>query len=111
MMVCGTIIGLTMSKIGIDIQQKVGKKREYFTHDGVTYDITWGESPIIRHGGPFDRGSADSYYRRGTNPHYFVDGTYMSDRISKEQMTQEEIDQYYAGYEYNETVTMGFKEY
>ena len=25
MMVCGTIIGLTMSKIGIDIQQKVGK--------------------------------------------------------------------------------------
>ena len=22
-----------------------------------------------RHGGPFDRGGADSYYRRGMNPH------------------------------------------
>ena len=23
-----------------------------------------------RHGGPWDRGSADSYYGRGSNPHY-----------------------------------------
>ena len=25
-----------------------------------------------RHGGPYDRGSADSYYRRPPRPHYFV---------------------------------------
>ena len=38
-----------MSKIGIDIEQKVGKKREYFTHDGVTYDITWEkDNELIR---------------------------------------------------------------
>ena len=24
-----------------------------------------------RHGGPYDRGSADAYYRRHFNPHYF----------------------------------------
>ena len=23
-----------------------------------------------RHGGPYDRGSADSYYQRGEDPHY-----------------------------------------
>jgi len=28
-----------------------------------------------RHGGPFDRGAADSYYDRGHNPHYYVAGT------------------------------------
>ena len=37
MMVCGTIIGLTMSKIGIDIQQKVGVV-SILPPDGVTYD-------------------------------------------------------------------------
>ena len=31
-----------------------------------------------RHGGPFDRGGADSYYGRGRNPHYFVGATYSS---------------------------------
>ena len=34
-----------------------------------------------RHGGPFDRGSADSYYQRGIEPHYFVFGTATSDKI------------------------------
>lgn len=86
-------------------------EREYFTYNGVTYDITWNESEVIRHGGPFDRGSADSYYQRGTDPHYFVDGTYRSDRVERDQMTKDEVNQYFAGYEYNETVTMGFKEY
>ena len=34
-----------------------------------------------RHGGPFDRGSADSYYHRGITPHYYVEGTSTSPRI------------------------------
>ena len=25
-----------------------------------------------RHGGPFDRGGADSYYGRGLDPHYYL---------------------------------------
>jgi hypothetical protein len=28
-----------------------------------------------RHGGPYDRGSADAYYGRPFNPHYFLGAT------------------------------------
>jgi hypothetical protein len=55
-----------------------------------------------RHGGPFDRGSADSYYCRGTKPHYFPGDTYASDMITEESMTAEEVAAYYAGYDWNE---------
>lgn len=55
-----------------------------------------------RHGSPFDRGSADSYYNRGINPHYYVDATYSSERIERDRMTVEEIEAYMAGYEWNE---------
>jgi len=55
-----------------------------------------------RHGGPYDRGSADSYYRRGFNPHYFVGATYSSPEITFKNMTQEEIEAYTAGYVDNE---------
>lgn len=63
-----------------------------------------------RHGGPYDRGSADSYYRRGFKPHYFVGDTYMSEEVSQEQMTPEEIEAYTAGYEDNER-DGAFKDY
>lgn len=52
-----------------------------------------------RHGGPYDRGSADAYYRRPCIPHYYVGNTGMSERIEREGMTEEEIDAYMAGYE------------
>jgi len=55
-----------------------------------------------RHGGPFDRGSADSYYGRGLNPHYYKGATYSSERVERDQMTAEEIEAYYAGYDENE---------
>jgi hypothetical protein len=55
-----------------------------------------------RHGGPFDRGSADSWYSRGTKPHYYVGGTGMSDMVTEESMTAEEVAAYYAGYDHNE---------
>ena len=53
-----------------------------------------------RHGGPFDRGSADSYYGRGRNPHYYVGGTGTSDRV--DQLTPAEVQAYLAGYQWNE---------
>jgi hypothetical protein len=81
-----------------------------FEYKGVTYDTTFGSSNT-RHGGPFDRGSADSYYGRRPEPHYYVAGTRTSPLVSKEEMTQEEIDAYWAGYEYNATVVMDFKEW
>ena len=55
-----------------------------------------------RHGSPHDRGSADSYYGRRPIPHYFVGGTYNSNKIDKFDMTPEEIAEYFEGYEENE---------
>ena len=34
-----------------------------------------------RHGGPWDRGSSDSYYRRWFEPHYYEQGTGTSKRV------------------------------
>lgn len=53
-----------------------------------------------RHGGPWDRGSADSYYGRGFKPHYFTGSTYQSDEVT--DLTPEELEAYTAGYEWNE---------
>ena len=55
-----------------------------------------------RHGGPFDRGSADSYYHRPRKPHFYVEGTSTSPMVSESEMTPEEIRAYLAGYQYNE---------
>lgn len=66
---------------------------EYGTFNGKEYDS--------RHGGPFDRGSADNYYRRDFKPHYYVGDTGMSKRVDVDQMTAEEIAAYTAGYEWN----------
>lgn len=53
----------------------------------------------MRHGGPFDRGSADAYYRREYDPHYYPEGTYKGERIGREQMTPSEIAAYTAGWD------------
>ena len=72
-----------------------------FEYKGIVYDVSPG-SELMRHGGPFDRGSADSWYSRGWNPHYYVGDTGSSERVDRDDMTKEEIQQYYAGFEYNE---------
>ena len=53
-----------------------------------------------RHGSLYDRGSADSYYGRGRNPHWYPQGTYNSEAVTN--LTQPEIEEYLAGYDYNE---------
>jgi len=53
-----------------------------------------------RHGSLFDRGSADSYYGRRRDPHWYPNGSYEGDEIT--DLTQEEIAEYLAGYEWNE---------
>ena len=55
-----------------------------------------------RHGGPYDRGQADSYYGREYNPHYFVGDSYNTPRIELAQMSVSEIVAYTAGYTDNE---------
>ena len=64
------------------------------THNGIEYND--------RHGGPFDRGSADSYYGRGIDIHYYVGATAQSERVEGKDMTPEQITEYMAGYEWNE---------
>lgn len=55
-----------------------------------------------RHGSPYDRGSADSYYRRPYDPHYYEHDTYQSKRIGLEWMSVEEVVEYTKGYNDNE---------
>jgi hypothetical protein len=55
-----------------------------------------------RHGGPFDRGSADSWYSRSFDPHYYKGDTHSSTRVGLAEMTAEEITAYTAGYHWNE---------
>jgi hypothetical protein len=40
---------------------------------GIEYDAT--------HGSPFDRGSADSWYSRPQQPHWYPEGSYRGDRV------------------------------
>lgn len=55
-----------------------------------------------RHGGPYDRGSADSYYQRGEDPHYYIGATYSSERVEITDEDSEEYKAYMAGYNDNE---------
>lgn len=64
-------------------------------------DATAIAEKFTRHGGAFDRGSADSYYGRPIRPHYFVGGTYQSAEIAAVEGTPE-YEAYMMGYEYNE---------
>lgn len=52
-----------------------------------------------RHGSPFDRGSADAYYGRAFNPHYYVGDTYNSVRLDEVDMSEKEMADYKEGYE------------
>ena len=61
-----------------------------------------------RHGGPYDRGAADSYYRRSPRPHYFVGATYLTQEVT--ELTIEEAQEYYRGFEDNEA-SQNFKEW
>jgi hypothetical protein len=54
-----------------------------------------------RHGGPFDRGSADCYYGRRYQPHYFKGGTYQTEQVHEHQMTEEDLAAYRAGWDWN----------
>lgn len=58
------------------------------------------------HGSPFDRGGADSYYDRRSNPHKIISAT--EEGTGRQyfkviyDLTEEEIEAYNAGYDENE---------
>ena len=55
-----------------------------------------------RHGGPYDRGGADSYYQRGYDPHYYTGDSMKSQKVPMALMTAAEITAYTKGYNDNE---------
>ena len=56
----------------------------------------------LRHRGPYDRGSADKYYKRPASPHYFTGATNKSLRIEEENMTPQQVIDYHYGYDSSE---------
>ena len=60
-----------------------------------------GEFYDQRHGGPFDRGAADSYYHRPRDPHWFTGATYQTAKLVAKPGTPEWF-AYHAGYDFNE---------
>ena len=61
-----------------------------------------------RHGGLYDRGTADSYYRRPFSPHWWPDGTRRGQPVV--ELTEAEIAEYAAGY-YDNEANGDFKDY
>jgi hypothetical protein len=72
-------------------------------NEKVTMMITYnGKEYNDRHGGPFDRGAADSYYGRGIQPHYYTGASFDSTRLEEVDMSEKEIADYMAGHAWNE---------
>ena len=53
-------------------------------------------------GGLYDRGTCDSYYRRGIKPHYYPHGTYHGKAVNTIGLTPFQVKIYMAGYNDNE---------
>lgn len=53
-----------------------------------------------QHGSLYDRGSADSYYHRQADPHWWPAGTSNGTKVTT--LTDEEKAEYMAGYRHNE---------
>jgi hypothetical protein len=61
-----------------------------------------GKEYVVRPGGPFSRGTIDSYYYRGRVPHYYTGIPFNSTRLEQVDMSEEEVAAYHAGYDWNE---------
>lgn len=55
-------------------------------------------SKPFKHGSPMDRGSADRYYHRPCQPHWWPDGTGHGVMIPEEFMTSQQIAEYKHGW-------------
>ena len=55
------------------------------------------EHSYKRHGGPYDRGSADSYYGRPREPHFYAGASYTTDKIT--DLNTKELSDYNKGYD------------
>jgi len=55
-----------------------------------------------KHGSPYDRGGADSYYGRPYSPHHWPLGTYKGYVVPYADMSTAQVKEYYTGYNDNE---------
>ena len=55
-----------------------------------------------KHGSPYDRGSADSYYGRPYAPHYWPNGTGKGYPVPYSDMTTAQVIEYATGFQDNE---------
>lgn len=62
----------------------------------------------VPHGSPYDRGRADSYYRRPRSPHFYPEGTYNGPEVT--DLTEAQRADYNRGYDWNQ-VYGDFKDY
>jgi hypothetical protein len=62
-----------------------------------------------RHGGAYDRGSADWWYQRQPVPHMFEGKTYDSVLVKEDEMDPLDVEAYWAGY--NEAKAQGEHKY
>jgi hypothetical protein len=61
------------------------------------------------HGSPYDRGSADAYYRRPINPHYYP-GADVGFSEPMKSMTKDQENEYLKGY-WDQQKSGDFKDY
>ena len=67
------------------------------------YHYTFVTDMVDRgHGSPYDRGGADSYYRRPFDPHWWPEGTQKGTRVELKDMSVEAILEYNRGFKDNE---------
>jgi len=85
----------------------VSAEETYFIGD-IVDDV---EAYNKRHGGPFDRGTADSWYGRGLTPHFYLGDSYSSTLIEEKDMRPDELRAYKAGYAENEADSSMRKDY
>tara|TARA_X000001388_G_C2220179_1_gene118909 strand:+ start:598 stop:789 length:192 start_codon:yes stop_codon:yes gene_type:complete len=50
------------------------------------------------HGSPKDRGSADRYYGRPFEPHWYPQGTYNGRKIEEDEMNSDQVEEYKEGW-------------
>jgi hypothetical protein len=62
-------------------------------------DVIVKGNELPRHGSPQDRGSADAYYHREYQPHYYKGDSITSEKVEWKDMTPEEINAYRYGYD------------
>ena len=53
---------------------------------------------LPKHGSPQDRGSADRYYQRPYEPHWWPNGTGKGEMVQQSEMTESQIEEYHYGW-------------